>query len=98
MIMKNHVTKGSIFDDLGFEHAEAASLKIRSALMKAIVEEMIKRKLSQANVAKLFDVTQPRISDLKRGKIQLFTIDALVNMLGKLDIPVAIIIDNRIAA
>ena len=66
--------------------------------MKAIVEEIIKRKLSQANVAKLFDVTQPRISDLKRGKIQLFTIDALVNMLGKLDIPVAIIIDNRIAA
>jgi predicted XRE-type DNA-binding protein len=46
----------------------------------------------------LFDVTQPRISDLKRGEIQLFTIDALVNILGKLDIAVVIIIDNCIAA
>ncbi|MGD0466535.1 MAG: hypothetical protein ABSA84_07555 [Gammaproteobacteria bacterium] len=41
--MKNHVTKGSIFDDLGFEHAEAASLKIRSALMKAIVSKYVRK-------------------------------------------------------
>jgi len=96
--MKNHVTKGSVFDDLGFNSAELSSLKIRAVLMRAIEEELLKRKLTQGKAAKLLSVTQPRISDLKRGKIQLFTIDALINMLGKLDKPVSIIIDDRLAA
>lgn len=95
---KNRVTKGSALDDLGFTSTEANSLKIRAALMRAIEQEITKRKLTQAKAAKLLGVTQPRISDLKRGKIQLFTIDALINMLGKLHKPVSIIIDDRLAA
>ena len=62
--MNGHITKGSIFDDLGFDHAESANLKIRAALMKAIEEEIVKRKLSQAHAAKILGITQPRISDL----------------------------------
>ena len=72
--MKNHVTNGSIFDDLNFTPTETSSLKIRAALMRAIEKELITRKLTQAKAAKILGVTQPRISDLKRGKIQLFTI------------------------
>lgn len=34
--MKYHVTKGSIFDDLGFDAGEANNLKIRAALRLAI--------------------------------------------------------------
>jgi predicted XRE-type DNA-binding protein len=96
--MKNHIAKGSVFDALGFTHAESSSLKIRAALMRAIEQELIKQKLTQAKAAKILGVTQPRISDLKRGKIQLFTIDALINMLGKLNKPVSLIIDDRLAA
>lgn len=96
--MKNHVTKGSVFDDLGFTSNEATSLKIRAVLMRAIEEEIIKRKLTQTKAAKLLGVTQPRMSDLRCGKIQLFTIDALINMLGKLKKHVSIIIDDRLAA
>lgn len=97
--MKNHITKNSVFDDLGFSTAEAASLKIRAELMRAIEKEILKRGLTQAKAAKMLGVTQPRISDLMRGKIQLFTIDALINMLGKLKVPVSIIIDDdRFAA
>lgn len=96
--MKKHITEGSVFDDLGFTSAEANSLKIRAALMRAIEKEMVIRKLTQAKAAKVLGVTQPRISDLKRGKIQLFTIDALIIMLGKLNKPVSIIIDDRLAA
>jgi len=66
--------------------------------MRAIEQEIAKRKLTQAKAAKVLGVTQPRISDLKRGKIQLFTIDVLINMLGKLNKPVSIIIDDRLAA
>lgn len=97
-MMKPHVTKGSIIDDLGFDAVEAENLKIRAALMRAIESAIIKNKLTQAKAAELFQVTQPRISDLKRGKIHLFTIDALVNMLTKLHVNVALVIDDRIAA
>lgn len=98
MTMKPHVTEGSVFDDLGFDATEASNLKIRAALMLAIEQELDKQKLTQAKAAKLLGVAQPRISDLKRGKIQLFTIDVLVNMLAKLGKPVSLIIDDRLAA
>lgn len=96
--MKHHITKDSVFDDLGFDKAEAANLKIRAALMRAIEFELDKRNLTQAQTAKLLGVTQPRISDLRRGKLQLFTIDVLVNMLTMLGKPVSLVIDDRLAA
>lgn len=96
--MKHHITKGSIFDDLGFDQAESVNLKIRSALMRAIEEEIDKRGMTQRQAALFLGVSQPRISDLRRGKIHLFTIDVLVNMLSKLGRPVSLVIDNRIAA
>lgn len=66
--------------------------------MQTLDKEITKRKLTQVKAAKLLGVTQPRISDLKRGKIQLFTMDVLINMLAKLNKLVSIIIDDRIAA
>jgi predicted XRE-type DNA-binding protein len=78
-----HITPadGNIFADLGFPPEEAENLKIRSSLMIAIELIIKDRQLKQAQAAKLFGVTQPRISDIKRGKIDEFTIDSLVNML-----------------
>ncbi|MHB1947412.1 MAG: helix-turn-helix domain-containing protein [Gammaproteobacteria bacterium] len=96
--MKIHITKGSVFDDLGFDAEEAANLKIRAALMRAIELELDKRGLTQSQASEVLGVSQPRISNLKRGKIQLFTIDMLVNMLTKLGKPVSLVIDDRIAA
>ncbi len=96
--MKHHVTNKNIFDDLGFDAAKAANLKIRAALMRAVEEELSKKNMTQAQAAKLLGVSQPRISDLRRGKLHLFTIDVLVNMLVKLGKPVSLVIDDRIAA
>ena len=73
---------GNVFEDLGFPKEEAENLKIRSTLM-AIIRTIIEEDgLTQARAAKLFGVSQPRISDLVRGKIELFSIDALVNMVA----------------
>lgn len=96
--MKPHITKKSVFDDLGFSDTEAYHIKIRAALMHAIEEELDQRDLTQAKASKLLGVSQPRISDLKRGKIRLFTIDMLIKMLAKLHKPVYLLIDDRIAA
>lgn len=82
--MSGEITRssGNVFEDLGFPKQEAENLKVRSVLMGSIQAIIEVEGLTQARAAKLFGVTQPRISDLVRGKIDLFSIDALVNMLA----------------
>jgi predicted XRE-type DNA-binding protein len=50
--------------------------------MTVLTDFILSEGLTQAHAAKKFGVTQPRISDLMRGKINLFAIDTLVNMIG----------------
>ncbi|WP_345777294.1 helix-turn-helix domain-containing protein [Xanthomonas euvesicatoria] len=60
--------------------AQTESMKLRSALMAALKEHISRTHLSQSQAAQVFGVTQPRISDLTRGKVDVFGLDALVNM------------------
>ncbi len=76
-------SSGNVFADLGFDQDEAEHLRIRSALMATLREVLEQRKLTQAEAAELFEVSQPRVSDLVRGKIGLFSIDMLVDMLAR---------------
>jgi predicted XRE-type DNA-binding protein len=73
---------GDVFRDLGFSASEAENLRLRSAMMNALIAQIEKRKLTQSEAARLLGVRQPRVSDLMRGKIHLFSIDTLVNMLA----------------
>jgi predicted XRE-type DNA-binding protein len=70
----------SVWDAIENTSEEAENMKLRSGLMMALKEYLERTGLSQSEAAKLFGVTQPRVSDLIRGKINLFAIDALVNM------------------
>lgn len=81
--MKMTRSSGNVFRDLGFGSAEAENLRLRAELMVEIKNLIAAKGLTQAQAAKLFEVSQPRISDLMRGKINLFTIDMLVNMLAR---------------
>ena len=76
-------SSGNVFADLGFGAEEAEHLRIRSALMATIREVIRDRALTQTRAAALLGVTQPRVSDLMRGKIDLFSIDTLVDMLAR---------------
>ena len=76
----------NIFEDLGFDKAEAANLKIRSELMMIIKDHITQKKLTQSKAAKLMGVDQPRISKLLQGHIELFTIDVLIKMLERVGI------------
>ena len=78
------ITKGNenVFIDCGFSQTEAENLRIRSKMMMALIAHIQHKKLTQARAARIMSVSQPRISDLVRGKIGLFTIDSLVNMLN----------------
>lgn len=82
MPVKRTRSSGNPFDDLGFAPEEAAHLRIRSELMIAVRKIIAARQLTQVDAARLFGVTQPRISNLVRGRIELFSIDSLVEMLA----------------
>ena len=70
----------SIWDAIEDTPAEAANMKLRSALMTALKEHIRRQGWTQSETAQHLGVTQPRVSDLLRGKISLFGLDALVNM------------------
>lgn len=72
----------NVWDAIEDTPAEAENMKVRSSLMLALQQRIETTGISQAEAARLFGVTRPRMSDLMRGKISLFGIDALINMLA----------------
>ena len=72
----------SVWDVIETTPAAAENLRIRAALMAELVAYLQRSGMTQAQAARQLGVTQPRVSDLTRGKIDLFSIDALVNMIS----------------
>ena len=70
----------SVWDAIEDTPEAAENMKLRSVLLTALKNHLARTEMSQAQAAKLLGVTQPRVSDLMRGKIDLFGLDALVNM------------------
>jgi len=83
-------SSGNVFRDLGFSPVEAENLRIRSDLMIRLTDIIENGGLTQARAARLFRVSQPRVSDLVRGKIDRFSIDTLIEMLGRAGVRVSI--------
>jgi len=72
---------GNIFVDLGFDKAEAENLKLRSELMMCIEDYYRQR-----------GITQPRLNALLKGKIGLFSLDALVNIASRAGLNVRLVV------
>lgn len=81
-------SSGNVFADLGFPPAEAQNLLLRTTLMIAIEKFIADSGLSQRAAAARLGVTAPRLNDLLRGKIEKFSLDALVTMLARVDLRV----------
>ena len=84
-------SSGNVFRDLGFSASEAEHLRVRADLMIKVEKVLKARKLKQAEAAKVMGVSQPRVSDLRRGKIELFSSDALINMAARLGVRVRLV-------
>ncbi len=76
----------------GFRAEESEHLLIRADLLIQVQRRVAARKLKQAEVAKLLRVSQPRVSDLLRGRIDLFSTDMLIDMLARLGIAVHLVL------
>ena len=96
--MKKQASSNNVFLDLGFDAEEAANLKMRAMLMVEIEKYIQKNRLTQKKAAERLGVTQPRISDLMRGKIELFSVDTLITMLPHAGLKVDVRIRRSAAA
>jgi len=70
----------NIWDAIEDTPSRAENMKLRAALMNALRDHISRKGWTQAEAARRFGVTQPRVSDLMRGKISLFALDSLINM------------------
>ena len=83
---------GNVFRDLGFSKEESEHLLVRADLLIQLQKAIAARGLKQAEAAKVLRATQPRVSDLLRGRIDLFSTDALIDMLARLGIGVRLVV------
>jgi predicted XRE-type DNA-binding protein len=95
MAIRSKKSSGNVFSDMGFAPAEAEHLRVRSLLMIELEQLIAKNGWTQAVAAKVFGVTQPRVSDLVRGKIDKFSVDMLIEMLGRAGVGVTLSLKRR---
>ena len=83
-------SSGNIFLDLGFPPYEAEVMLLRAKLAEALRVWMEREQLTQAKAAKRLGITQPRVSEITRGKVELLSLDYLVGLCAKAGIPVSL--------
>ncbi|MCJ2104149.1 XRE family transcriptional regulator [Methylobacterium sp. E-041] len=72
----------SVWDAIEDTPAQAANMRLRSQLMMALRDNIAREGLTQVRAAAILGITQPRVSDLMRGRIDLFAIESLVTMIA----------------
>ena len=79
-----HVSRGNVFEDLGFTAEEAAVLAMKTQLHIEIMRAIRQQKLTPRQLEKVLGVPQPRVSELMNGKISRMTADLLTKYLYRL--------------
>ncbi len=88
MAMAVTESTGNIFLDLGFPPHEAEVMLLRARLAEALRRWIAHQRLTQAEASKRLGITQPRVSEINRGKVELLSLDYLVGLCAKAGIPV----------
>jgi predicted XRE-type DNA-binding protein len=91
-VVKITSSTGNVFRDLSFSKDESEHLLVRADLLIQVQRVIASKRLKQAEAAKVLRVTQPRVSDLLRGRIDLFSTDALIDMLARLGVGVLLVV------
>jgi len=86
-------SSGNVFADLGLKDAE--ELKLKATIVASINSIVKHRGITQAAAAKVLGITQPQISNLKRGKLKHFSVERLFDLLNALDRDVEIFIKKK---
>lgn len=81
--MTDHLAYDNIFESIVDDPTEAADLAFRADVLSTLLDIFRDRKWSQADVARALEIPQPRVSELMRGKVDLFSSDRLIGYLAK---------------
>ncbi len=92
MKLKMTRSSGNVFRDVGFAPGEAEHLLVRADLMIKVQKLIESKHLSQAVLAKSLRISKPRVSDLLRGRIDLFSTDTLIDILARLGVRVRLVL------
>ena len=76
-------SSGNVFVDLGFDEAEAEIMTMRVDLMVSLEKHIASQGWTQAEAAKRLGITQPRVSRLKKGAWQEFSLDMLLTLAAR---------------
>ena len=92
MKLKMTRSSGNVFRDIGFAPGEAEHLLVRADLLIKVQKLIESKRLTRAELAKTLRITQPRVSELLRGRIDLFSTDALIDILARLGVRVRLVL------
>lgn len=80
----NHVTRGNVLDDLGFNEEQALVLKLKSEIHEGILSLIEHHKYSARDLESILEIQQPRVSELMRGKLNTLSVARLLLYVKKL--------------
>ena len=89
---------GNVWDALADTREEAENLKMRSDMLMHLQKHLDATGYTQAQAAEQLGITQPRVSDIKRGNINRFSLDALVNLSARAGLHPRIVYDDVLPA
>jgi predicted XRE-type DNA-binding protein len=84
MTKPTHITKGDVLDDLGFSRSEASALKVKAAIVEAVLAEIDRRGFTQRELVDILDEYQPNVSNLVNGRISKISIEKLLHYADRL--------------
>jgi predicted XRE-type DNA-binding protein len=73
-----HRTRGSVLNELNMSEQDRLELKLKADLHQDILKLIQKKKITPRQLEKLFDIPQPRVSELLRGKLSLLSVSKLL--------------------
>ena len=87
-------TFANVWDAIEDDPAVAANMTMRSDLLIALQKRIESWKVTQAQAARRLEITQPRLNDLLRSRINKFSLDTLVNLANRAEIRVSLKINK----
>lgn len=79
-----HVTKGNVFEDLGFSSEVSAAEVLKNEIHSNIIKAVKANDLTPRALERILNIQQPRVSELLNGKIGSCSIEKLISYLDKL--------------
>ena len=79
-----HITKGDVFDDLGYPKSEASAMKIKATIMSSILSEIRRQGYAPRELQKVLDEYQPNVSNLLNGRISRVSIERFLRYADRL--------------